>query len=535
MRGQGRNSNVRKSSAFAFMVSLLLVLAGKSYAASQDDFSTLKKDVEDLRKKLAAKNVDTKKAGPIGKADATIANKYGPNAKVTTKDGKLTVSGLVQVWWYSIQNDNVDYEGDIPASGNEFADNDSYRVRRAELKFSLDITKDITAVIMIDPTGGDEGNSFPGIPTNQSVVGRSFLSGGPDIDQEDLANQPRGKLRNSFVLKRFVNNGLMKSNRLLQDAYINYHTPNIPHHDFTLGQFKPPMSEEGNRSSGQLDFIERAMINQFSNQRDMGIMVHGSWWNDRFQYWIAGMNAAGSFQQTFASQQNRSDDNDAKDLAWKILLRPLWNDETWGSIELGYSRQDGVHGEAGRGFSLTFPVYDVDGLGLQETHANRQYAWLWYRPGGPVRGWWLRGEWGAIKDRALPGNVGSMIQLQTMPHAFRRQGWYFGTGYKLSDSVWADGLKNGGFIKKALHDIEFAFRYEIFGNLITDDVVRPSIRTDVFNTQVYTGGINYYWKGYNVRTQLNYMWVDEDQGHHSIFTSIPPATALLRLITYQMN
>ena len=328
----------------------------------------------------------------------------------------------------------------------------------------------------------------------------------------------------------------MRANRVLQDAYINYHTPNIPHHDFTLGQFKPPMGEEGNRNSAQLDFVERAMICQFSNQRDLGIMAHGTWWNDRFQYWIGGFDSAGSFQNTFASQQNRSDDNDSKDLAVKILARPIWNDEKWGSLEVGYSRQDGVHGESGDGIripdggSANTLVPSVDGLSLARTSANRQYAWLWYRPGGPVRGWWLRGEWGAINDRGLPG-LWNISAPQLSPEPYRREGWYFSSGYKLSDSIWADSLKSGGMVKKFLFDLEFAYRYEIFGNIVSDSLTNPKAaafntvfapgrfllnlpnNTDVFKTQVHTAGINYYWKGYNVRTQMNYMWVDEPQGH----------------------
>src|SRR6185295_7798936 len=148
-------------------------------------------------------------------------------------------------------------------------------------------------------------------------------------------------------------------------------------------------------NSGQLDFVERSMINQFSNQRDLGVMVHGTWWHDRFQYWMGAFDAAGNFHNSFASYQNRSDDNDDKDFAWRALVRPIWNMKNWGSLELGYSRQDGIHGESGKGsridnFPLTL-VLDTDGLNLQQSTAFREYAWAWYRPGGPIKGWWFRG------------------------------------------------------------------------------------------------------------------------------------------------
>ncbi|MBI3828556.1 MAG: hypothetical protein HY291_03515 [Planctomycetes bacterium] len=506
------------------LVAMSSVFMAKAMASTPDDYSNLKKEVEDLRKKLSTNGGAPKAVGPIGKADAMVANKYGPNATVTTKTGKLTIGGLLQVWNYRIQNDNVGVNAFLNeqfgiANTNELADNDGFRIRRAEIKLSLDVNDDITGVIVIDPTGGDEANSFPGLPTNQGVVGSGIVAGNSKFSLDDI-NTFTGFDRFNQSTKQFMRGGLMTPNRVLQDAYINYHPAWIPHHDFTIGQFKPPMSEEGNRNSGQLDFVERAMINQFSNQRDLGFAVHGTWFKDRFQYWIGVFDTAGSFQNTFASYQNRSDDNDEKDLTWRILGRPLWNNKTFGSLELGYSRQDGVHGEAGRGLNggLNTARPNVDGLSLQETHACREYAWMWYRPTGPVRGWWLRGEYAFMEDRPLPG-LGAIINIQTKPRVFNREGFYAATGYKLSDSIWAESLKNhSNWLIKMAYDVEFAYRYEVFGNVLTDDVTAydpgtSPVHTDVFRTSVHTAGINYYWKSYNVRTQINYSWVSEPEGH----------------------
>ncbi|MCW8133323.1 MAG: hypothetical protein KIS92_23465 [Planctomycetota bacterium] len=559
-----------------FLLSVVAVgaalLPTRLHAASSEDYSNLKKEVEDLRKKLNG-GTAPKAVGAIGRADATVANRYGPGATVTTKKGKLTIGGLLQVWTYSIQNDNrgvnsllnnkynETFQALRPFSArsrmngwnsNELNDNDGYRIRRAEIKLSVDINDDITGVVMVDPTGGDEGNTFPSYPTNQGVVGSSPFGVGNNVDFEALGTAGFWVLwspvaipddfgnfhfaRPGELARNNMQSGFMRPNRVLQDAYINYHPAWIPHHDFTIGQFKPPMSEEGNRNSGQLDFVERAMINQFSNQRDLGVMVHGSWWNDRFQYWFGAFNAAGNFHNTFASFQNRSDDNDEKDIAWRMLVRPIWNQKNWGSLELGYSRQDGTHGESGNGLQwIPFGGLGenslsttVDGLSIRHSAASRQYAWAWYRPGGPVRGWWLRGEWGSMTDRPGPGvwNVNAPV-LQ--PPTFERSGWYFSTGYKLSDSVWANSLKNHpNWLIKMAHDVEFCYRYEVFGNLYTDGLTAykgqvplggneflylvPS-HIDVFKTQVHTAGINYYWRGYNTRTQINYSWVDEPQGH----------------------
>jgi hypothetical protein len=100
----------------------------------------------------------------------------------------------------------------------------------------------------------------------------------------------------------------------------------------------------------------------------------------------------------------------------------------------------------------------------------------------------------------------------------------------LSKSIWADSLKRSdNFLIKMLHDAEFAYRYETFGNLLVEDAVYwvdvnpnpdpwavfySATRTDVFKSSVHTIGLNYYWKGYNIRTQINYSFVKESDGHH---------------------
>jgi len=528
------------------------LVAPRVFGASTEDYSNLKKEVEDLKKKLTTNAGAPKVAGPIGKASASVANKYGPNAPVTTKTGKLQIGGLLQVWAYHINNDNRNAYVLINDSrlarffrdtynSNEINDNDSYRIRRAEIKFSMDINDDVTGVVMIDPTGGDEANTFPGMPTNQGVVGLSAISGSGDLSIENLRRfveslnglagpQPGGEA------KQRMRTGFMKPNRVLQDAYINYHPHWIPNHDFTIGQFKPPMSEEGNRNSGQLDFVERAMINQFSNQRDLGVMVHGTWFDNRFQYWFGAFDGAGNFHNTFASYQNRSDDNDEKDFAFRVLGRPIWNMKNWGSLEIGYSRQDGKHGESSKGFGLNAGGFitlipDTDGLNLQESRAFREYLWGWYRPGGPVRGWWFRGEYARWRDRPTPGIIGvSFPELR--PGTFKREGFYLATGYKLSDSIWADTLKNHpNWLIKMAHDVEFVYRYEKFGNIVTDSLTRFSQvfsaisipnSTDVFSTRAQTVGVNYYWRGYNTRTQINYIWVDEPHRHPATIAPAQP-------------
>ena len=80
----------------------------------------------------------------------------------------------------------------------------------------------------------------------------------------------------------------------MEDAWINYHGV-IPHHDFYIGQMKPFVGEEGIRSSAQLDFVERSFCGLLDDRYDLGAAFHGTWWDDRFQYWGGVYDGAGNF------------------------------------------------------------------------------------------------------------------------------------------------------------------------------------------------------------------------------------------------
>ena len=489
----------------------VLMFLGTSYAAS--DVNDLKNQVEQLRKEIS-KNEDGKSFGS-GVTDG-LRDRYGPNAPVTTKNGKLQIGGLVQVWYQSIQNDNSGIVRPAAANGlagtngeesNETSDNDTFRIRRTELRFSLDIHENITAYMMIDPSR-EHNVTFTPIPTfpthNEIFNTTNVTAPGAQTIHVGSGNVPS----------------------LLQDAYINFHGV-VPHHDFTIGQFKPPAGEEAWRNSGQLEFVERAMVTGINNVRDIGAMVHGTWVDGRVQYWLGAFNGPDGTvlaDPEIAEGGNRSDDNDDKDIAWRVATRPVWNPECWyGRLELGYARTDGFRGEAGNTFDV---ASSINGSNQTRTAINRQSAWAWYRPGGPVKGWWLRGEWGSGHDRysghgqstrllALGGSgfvFGDGSAFQANPTPVTVSGWYFGTGYKMSDTIFSEGLSKGGSLGRFLNDLEFAFRYEVYENIAAEDLVQPDRHTDLFKTQAYTFGVNYYINGiknHNAKIQANYIVVDE--------------------------
>jgi len=482
--------------------------------ASSAEVDQLKKEIEDLRRRVKDISAAPARGGAVERA---LDSKYGPNAPVSTKNGKLTIGGLLQVWYYSIRNDHNGSFDDTNVNGipdtNEASDNDSFRIRRAEILFNMDIHENVTAVVKIDPAA--EANSFPLITDNQANAGSIFKTLNNVAPEFDVVNGTG--LGNTSTVSR-VQLGSGSVPRLLKDAYINYHGV-IPHHDFTIGQFIPAWGEEGMRSSAQLDFVERSFVGLLNEDRDLGIAVHGTWLDDRVQYWLGLHNGAGNYfgsggsglngdgvNQGAQSTRNRSDDNDAKDFSFRVLARPIWNYERWGCLELGWSSKMGAKGESGSVSGGNDPYnVPINGLNRASNWATAHDAWASYRPGGPVKGWWLRGEWAWIKDRMAPGTVVDVLGAGLSASAFQQEngaplsvhGWYFATGYKISDSVWADSAPSW------LKPWEFTFRYQTFENVMMADLINPA-HTDVFKTQVFTGGVNYYIKGHNAKIQVNY-------------------------------
>src|SRR5690349_17969467 len=112
----------------AVMAAMILVAVPAAKAAdTQAELDKLKREIDDLRKKMNAPAPAMRSS-----VDKIVDGKYGPNSTVTTKSGKLQISGLVQVWYHQIQNDNRGLFDDAAGSGmvdtNEGQDNDTFQI-----------------------------------------------------------------------------------------------------------------------------------------------------------------------------------------------------------------------------------------------------------------------------------------------------------------------------------------------------------------------------------------------------------------------
>jgi hypothetical protein len=502
----------------ALLAALIFVVPAKFVTAadaSQADIEQLRKEIDSLRRQLQGSSTA---AMPKSSVESAMANKYGPGNTVTTRSGKLVIGGLLQVWFQAFQQDNRGLFDDPNGTGvldtNSASDNSTFRIRRAELTFTMDIHENVTSVVRIDPAR--EATSFSSTPDNKGNTGTANLfKTANNVSPEVDAQLGGGAGLTGAVSK--VQTGAGGVPRLLKDAYINYHGV-VPHHDFTIGQFRPQFGEEGPRSSTDLEFCERSMIGQLAEDRDLGIQMHGFWWDDRFQYWLGAFDTAGGYFQT---NMNRADTNDQKDVLGAVMVRPLWKNECWGSIEMGYSFMGGKHGKDGHFDPLEDPV---NGVNITPTNAMKHAGWMSYKPGGPVRGWWIKGEYQWIRDRALPatvidiaggggtdfvggGGVGGTAQDGGKPISV--QGWYASTGYRMSDCCFCDCSPSW------MKAFEVAFRYEELQNVWVVNsfsAENPTRDTWLFKTRVYTAGINYYIKGHNAKIQANYNVVQDPHG-----------------------
>ena len=93
----------------------------------------------------------------------------------------------------------------------------------------------------------------------------------------------KGNITNRFGY-RFEYEFQGAGSRNLLDAYVDAHIS--PYASIRVGQFKEPFSLEQYTKDKNLFFAERSMGYYLTPGRDVGLMVHGSFWDDRINYGI---------------------------------------------------------------------------------------------------------------------------------------------------------------------------------------------------------------------------------------------------------
>jgi hypothetical protein len=215
---------------------------------SPEEVAQLRALVNALSSRLQALENEQKKTAEI------VAK---PNVSTGSKL-PITISGLLQV--QGLANANQD--------GPDARSNDTFRVRRGELRVTGQITKRLKASAMFDIAKTQNSSDRPSDSVLQEIVLSYLLN----------ENKARGT-----------------SNTV------------------DIGQFKIPIGYEGDLvSSSALQTIERALMFQnrdpfrggYGDKRETGVQLRGQ--RGRFAYWIGAFNGLGERQNDIALSDNKA-------------------------------------------------------------------------------------------------------------------------------------------------------------------------------------------------------------------------------------
>ena len=251
----------------------------------------------------------------------------------------------------------------------------------------------------------------------------------------------------------------------IMDAYCGY-TLN-DHWKFTCGQFIIPLSFENNLADRKLEMIDRSQVVEAfcarsndvignQNGRDIGIQLSGQFVkiNSRYllDYFVGGFNGAGI---------NAMDNNNAKDLAARIVIHPLQGWSFGGSYYDGYDKWIG---------NTTNQVRYRYGL-------ETTFSW---------KNFLLRGEY-------IAGQDGTLMDQNKNMYGLKRNGYYLLAGWYV-------------FPKK----LQVLFRYDFFD---------PN--NHILNSAniYYVPGVNYFFNDW-VKIQMNYSYRQEQDNNKEVNNDI---------------
>ncbi|MEI6233945.1 MAG: hypothetical protein WCT04_12885 [Planctomycetota bacterium] len=458
------------------------------------DMAKLQSQVNDLKMAESPIVSDVEKLLPVG----NVFDK-----PVNTGAGRVKIGGLVQAWYYALERDTKGLLNSRPAG---FVDHgiagsqNTFQTRRAELNFTIDINQYVTAFMKTDFAADAD-------PSRSTYVS---LSGS---NQGFIKAALNNRIRN--------NDGTIPA--VLQDALINFHSF-VPHHDLTIGQMLPYFGEEEFLPSSGTDFVERSWIGSVA-PRDIGVVLHGAWWDDyqgvayqgagntgRVQYWLGAFNSTSYYHD--GTTQLAADNNASKDFLGRLMVRPLW-DYTYGRLELSAAYGFGKHGNT----PLNQAIHELNAAaafpylnGAPPSWGQRFNAFVGYQPQRFAKGLWFKYEYAWLRDTTatIPNTTGvfSTTGAAAPDHyqPFSSSGYYVSAGYNLGkvNSLYClpDWIKH----------LEFDARYQRYENIWNQSSGKGGTRINTFATQQATFGINYYIRGNYAKIQANYDIVRDPKG-----------------------
>jgi hypothetical protein len=245
----------------------------KRLADEMEAQRTVIKEQQDKIKALELKATGAGASLSTAPAVKAAAPPPPPAILVDTAGMKLRVSGLFQGWY----------------SASDAAVVDTFRLRRAEIKFSGDISPRVKWVLMVDPA-----KALSLTNTTGSMGGQTVLT----------------------------NTSVAQSGRMLQDAFVSLGwTKSLT---VEVGQQKVPLGMEGTASSGKLDVVERALFmtdkargGPYADIRDLGVLVRGKLAGGQVEF-------AGGVFNGLGEAFNDVDRNEDKTMVGRITAKPTF-------------------------------------------------------------------------------------------------------------------------------------------------------------------------------------------------------------------
>jgi hypothetical protein len=232
-----------KKSTLGFALSALMLSAPAIARADQaDDVSALRQQILQMQQRLDELEAN-QKVTDANAQKAVDATKKGVHSKFD-----VDVSGLLQV------------QALAPLSGDGSQDNDTFRLRRGELKLTANITDRVSGLVLFD-------------------VAKT------KIDSSNRADAMLQEITLSYLLNK---NGTNKN-------YID------------VGQTKLPLGYESLVSSSALPFLERSMIftqGKYGDVRDTGAQLRGN--AGKLEYRLGVFNSLGDRQNNNAVRNDKA-------------------------------------------------------------------------------------------------------------------------------------------------------------------------------------------------------------------------------------
>ncbi len=230
----------------------------------------------------------------------------------------------------------------------------------------------------------------------------------------------------------------------LQDGYVNARL--LPEFQIQAGKFKEPVGLERLQSDVDYLFTERSYPTQLVPNRDVGIEVHGSLWDNLITYEVGAFNGV-----TDGGSGDIDTTDDDKDIAARVFAQPFTNTqiEPLRKLGLGVAGTYGHHAGALRGYTSPgqqsiFSYYS--GTGTNAVTASNgtisrivPQAYYYYGPFG------LLAEYAISSSDVVRTGGGVARQTATLDHV----------GWQVAGSYFITGEDNGFKSPAPLHPVDF--------------------------------------------------------------------------------